>query len=246
MQSKSSPEVKRTSSAMLARGGSSCVIGLGAIKRVAAARWEKMRPSIHQRLETILRQKLGPSDFFIQIDEISYLVTIPAVEPEEAQVCCLRVAYELHTGLLGQCTIGQMQIANAFGVDDSTLEVTPIVAPKILTLAERAGLEELISTSLPEWDRKPVSRSPSPAKAAIEDLVHRFIPIWDARAEAIGAYRCIVDPAEPGTEPATPNGKARAALRLALATLNLSVAALEGASRGASASLSMSPCRSRH
>jgi hypothetical protein len=106
VQSKSTPEVKRTSSAMLARGGSSCFIGLGAIKRVAAARWEKVRPSIHQRLETILRQKLGPSDFFIQIDEVSYLVTIPGIEPEEAQVCCLRVAYELHTDLLGPCTIG--------------------------------------------------------------------------------------------------------------------------------------------
>jgi hypothetical protein len=139
-----------------------------------------------------------------------------------------------------------MQIANAFGVDDNTLEVTPIVAPKILTLAERAGLDELVSSRLPEQGRKPVSRSLSPAEAPGEDLVHRFIPIWDARAEAIGAYRCIVDPAEPGTEPATPNGKARAALKLALATLNISVAALEGALRGASASLSMCACRSRH
>ena len=231
MQDNSVPEVKRTSSALLARSGSSCVIGLGAIKRVAGARWEKMRPSIYQRIETILRQKLGPSDFFIQIDEVSYLVTIPAMEPEETQVCCLRVAYELHTGLLGPCTIAQLQIASADAKDDNTLVIMQIVAPQILTLAERAGLDELISTSVPKGERK--SARQLQVKALGDDLIHRFVPIWDARAEAISAYRCVVDPIEPGADTNTPNGRARAALRLALATLDVSVSALEaGVARG--------------
>jgi len=220
------PETKRTPSAMLARSGSACVIGLDGIRLVAAARWEKMKPSIYQRIETILRQKLGPSDFFIQIDEISYLVTIPAAEPEEAQVCCLRVAYELHTDLLGPCSIAQLQIAAAVAKDDNTLEVIPIVAPQILTLAERAGLDELISTSKPGDERKPALRRQL-SKSAHHDVTHLFIPIWDARAEAIIAYRCEVSTAEPPADSHTPSGKARAALKLALAALDISVAALE-------------------
>jgi hypothetical protein len=232
VQTKSVPELKRTSSAALARNGSSCVLSLGAIKRASAARWEKTKRSIHERVETLLRQKLGPSDFFIQIDETSYLISIPAVDGEEAQVCCLRIAYELHTGLLGPCTIAQLQIGAAVAVADDALEVTPIVAPQILTLAERAGLDDLVATSRPGADGK-TARRPSPAKLLSDDLVHRFVPIWDARAEAISAYRCIVEPIEFGAEPATPNGKARAALRLAQAALQISAAALEiGIERG--------------
>lgn len=226
MQVKNVPEIKRTSSALLARNGPSCVISLAAIKRISAARWEKAKTSIYERIEALLRQKLGPSDFFVQIDDISYLVSIPAVEPEEAQVCCLRIAHELHTGLLGPCTIAQLLIGSAAAIADDALQVTPIVAPQILTLAERAGLDELVATSVPRSDRKPARRLPS-AEMLGDDLVHRFVPIWDARAEAISAYRCVVEPIEPVVEPATPNGKARAALRLAQAALQISAAALE-------------------
>ncbi|HVV64677.1 MAG TPA: hypothetical protein VHC42_04360, partial [Rhizomicrobium sp.] len=64
------------------------------------------------------------------------------------------------------------------------------------------------------------------------ELVHRFVPIWDARAEAISAYRCIVEPIEPEADVKTPADRARAALRVALEALDRSVAALEkGASR---------------
>lgn len=228
MQTRRVQETKRTPSALLARNGSSCVIGLDGIKRVAAARWEKMKPSIYQRIETILRQKLGPSDFFIQIDEISYLVTIPAVEPEEAQVCCLRVAYELHTGLLGPCTIGQLQIAAAVAKDDNTLDVVPIVAPQILTLAERAGLDELVSASKANDERKHALQRVQ-AKSPHPGVTHCFVPVWDARAEAISAYRCVVTATEPPADSVTPIGKARSALKLALAALDISVAALDAA-----------------
>lgn len=226
MQLSRDPETKRTSSALLARSGSSCIISLEAVKRVAAARWEKMRPSIYQRIEAILRQKLGPSDFFIQIDETSYLVTIPSVEPEEAQVCCLRVAYELHTGLLGPCTIAQLQIATAVAKDDNTLDVVPIVAPQILTLAERAGLDELLSASKPDDGRRSGAARVQ-AKSPHHGVAHYFVPVWDARAEAISAYRCVVTATEPPPDSATPIVRARAALKLALAALDISVTALE-------------------
>lgn len=232
VQDKSGAELKLTASAMLARGGPSCVIGLEEIRRVAGSRWDKMRESIYSRIEAILRQKLGPSDFFIRIDDVSYLVTIPAVEPEEAQICCLRVAHELHTGLLGPCSISQLRIAVATAASDAALALSPIVAPQILTLAERAGIDELVGGAQNDG---PSARRASfvTASAPQSELVHRFVPIWDARVEAISAYRCMVEPIEPETDARTPADKARAALRIALEALDRSAAALEkGAARG--------------
>jgi hypothetical protein len=227
----SGAELKITASAMLARGGPSCVIGLEEIRRVAGPRWDKMRESIYSRIEAILRQKLGPSDFFIQIDDVSYLVTIPAVEPEEAQICCLRVAHELHTGLLGPCSIGQLRIAVATAASDTALALSPIVAPQILTLAERAGIDELVGGA-PNGAARTRRAALAAAPSSQCELVHRFVPIWDARAEAISAYRCIVEPIEPEADVKTPADRARAALRVALEALDRSVAALEtGASR---------------
>ena len=233
MRNKNEAEEKVTASAMLARGGPSCVIGLDTIRRVADGRWDKMRESIYSRIEAILRQKLGPSDFFIRIDEVSYLVTIPAVEPEEAQICCLRVAYELHTGLLGPCSISQLHIATAIAKNDTTLALAPIVIPQILTLAERAGIEELVGAGSSEIGRMRRTRFSDRQDAAHQDLVHSFAPIWDARAEAICAYRCVTEPIEPEADPRTPADKARSALRLAIEALDRSVDALEhGAARG--------------
>jgi hypothetical protein len=228
LQATATPELKRTASARLARGGASCVIGLGAIRRAAGERWDKMRPTVHPRLEDILSRKLGPSDYFVRLDEDSYLVTMPAVEPEEAQVCCLRVAHELHVGLIGACTIAQLQIANATATDDDTLELTSIVAPQLLTLAERACLDELVGAR--DAGRRFSVRLPI-AKTENDGLVRSFIPIWDARADATSAYRCVVN--LPAGDPATLTPNARTVLKIALVALESSVAALQaGHARG--------------
>jgi hypothetical protein len=216
-------ELKRSSSAMLARGGSSCVIGLDDVKRIAGARWQKMRPSVHQRMEQLLRQKLGPSDFFIQIDEVSYLVTVASTDADDVQVCCLRVAYELHTGLLGPCTIGQLKIASAKARDENTLEITPIGVPQILMLAERAGIDELVRPASIAGANAAAKASTSSRGEANSFL---FIPIWDARAEAISAYRCVPQSADPELQEHSQGTRARAALLVALGTLNASVNAL--------------------
>jgi hypothetical protein len=217
------PELKQTTSAMLARAGAATLIGLDLIRQRAGARWPKMRETIYQRMETILRQKLGAQDFFIRIEEVSYLVTIPATEPEDAQVCCLRVAYELHTSLLGPCTIDDLRISRAVDAGNGTLMVTPIVAPQILRLAERADIPALVATGT-EAARTEARRRDA---TAADRKLHAFVPVWDSRAEAITAYRCIVEADEDESALLTPSAKARAALSLALTGLGLSVAVLD-------------------
>jgi hypothetical protein len=216
------PETKQTTSAMLARAGAATVIRLDLIRQRAAARWPKTREAIYQRLEAILRQKLSPQDFFIRIEETSYLITIPGTDPEDAQVCCLRVAYELHTSLLGPCTIADLHIAHAVDAGNGTLMLTPIVAPQILRLAERADIPELLATADSAMRLQQHERV-----APADRKLHAFVPVWDSRAEVIAAYRCVVEADEDESEHLTPSAKARAALSVALTGLGLSVAALD-------------------
>jgi hypothetical protein len=176
-------------------GGSAAVIGLDVIRREIGSRWEKMREAVFARLEVALRQRLGPSDFFIPIDDVSLLVVMPTVTAEEAQMCCLRIAYELHSSLLGTCSVDHLQVANVVAGPDDILEITPLVVPHLTELAERAGLHELIAkksmdraaiaSSLPA----PQSTTPPEPSPLDENLCH-FMPIWDTRNAVITAYRC--------------------------------------------------------
>lgn len=172
------------------------VISLSIIKTHAAARWEKMRGTICARLESILRQRLGSADFFVELDDLSYVVVMPASDPSDAQVCCLRVAYELHTSLLGPCAIEDLHLAHATGIDAGRLSVDRIVTPHILDLADRAGLQEIVqqhratAISPSQIVSKPVVAQAA-QKPSVPSIALKYWPMWDARREAITAYRCV-------------------------------------------------------
>src|ERR1700733_2853782 len=111
------PELKIAASAALLQRGCVNVIGLEEIRRKIGGLWDKKFQSIYVRLETLLRQKLGPADFYVQLDETSFLVSMPSTTEEESQVFCIRVAHELHTSLLGRCEVKQLKIARAIRLD---------------------------------------------------------------------------------------------------------------------------------
>ena len=179
-----------TRSARLARGsGSTNVIGLTAIRREAGNRWDKIRPGVIARLETLLRQRLGPADFFVPIDEASYLVVMPGSTSEDGRICCLRIAYELFTSMLGPCTIEQLDIAHAEAVSDDVLETRPFRIAELVELAKKAELvlgpspadaahHELHSLAVPSSQPAP------PAELS-------YLPIWDAQYQVIRAYLAI-------------------------------------------------------
>jgi hypothetical protein len=190
------PEIRTAASPQLIARGCVNVISLGLIKTKASARWIRMRETIYARLDLILRQRLGAQDFFIQLDETSYLVTMPGTDEEEARVCCLRVAHELHTSLLGPCTLSDIELARVIGETENGLALDPIVTPELAELAKRAGLPELLAAPL---KRAAGGLAPLPLNAPDvivaekrPKLVFRFAPLWDARSEVITAYRLIV------------------------------------------------------
>jgi len=210
---------RQTPSAKLAQGGGPTVlISLDAIRKEAGPRWEKLRDTIYARLEALLRSRLSTTDFFLPIDDVSYLVSLPKSSAEDAQVCCLRIAYELHSSLLGPCSIQQLQIARAFSVGDDYLEITPIVSHQLINLAERAQILDLLVSN----DGEPSSPLPLMLRngAPPDDVARcQFVPIWDVRKQVIWAYRCQQFASIPMLTFDSPSAQARAAIRLALGSL---------------------------
>jgi hypothetical protein len=182
------PELRVAASAALMQRGCVNVIKFDAIKAEAGRRWEKIGGAVATQLESLLRQKLGPSDFFVGLNDTAVLVSMPASDPESSQVLCLRVAHELHTSFLGTCKIGQLQIARAVGLNDDQIVVADIEGVQLIRLALRAGLDCRGEAS-PERSR-PVEIQ---RKSAGAPSLHRekFIPLWDAQKEAITAHRCV-------------------------------------------------------
>jgi EAL domain-containing protein (putative c-di-GMP-specific phosphodiesterase class I) len=184
------PELKVAASAALLQRGCVNLIKFDAIKAEAGRRWEKIGSAVAARLESLLRQKLGPADFFVGVDDTTVLVSMPSSDAESSQVLCLRVAHELHTSFLGPCKITQLQIARAVELKDDRIEIADIKGDSLIRLAMYAGVDcgNEILPSLPEVPpRAARTASGSEAPAFLE----MFVPLWDAQKEAITAYRCI-------------------------------------------------------
>jgi len=226
LNSAATQERWHTRSARLARGsGSTNVIGLGAIRREAGNRWDKIRPGVIARLETLLRQRLGPADFFVPIDEADYLVVMPGSTPEDGQICCLRIAYELFTSLLGPCTIEQLDIAHAEAVDDDVLETRPFRIAELIEMAKKA---ELVLGPSPTDAAHLELHSlgvPSGQPALVTEL--SYLPIWDTQYQVIRAYVAATKGSRRFAGVETNGSNARELSRQLLTVLETSVRSLD-------------------
>lgn len=192
------PEIRTATAPAFLKRGCVNVIGLDEIRREAGPRWERMRETIYARIEAILRQTLGPADFFIRLNDTAYIVTMPASEAEESQLCCLRVAHELHASLLGSCAIKQLHLSRVTIVGDD-LVLDQIVMPQLAQLAQRAGLKDLLSSdALSAMRSVPTSGAQTKRKQPV--YAHSFFPIWDGRNEVVTTYRLISKQTHPVME----------------------------------------------
>lgn len=218
----------QTPSARLAQGsGSANIISLNAIKREADSRWDKMREGICARLEGLFRQHLGPSDFFVPVDQSSYLVVMPTSTPEEGQICCLRISYELHDSLLGSCGLEHLDVSRAESVGDDVLELRPFSRFELVQLAEKAELflappgSDNLKGELCEL--RPPKAAPPPA-----DIEIKFLPVWDSQFQVIRAYRCIYNRSLIGSAGLTLKEEARELAQTALTALTRVSEVLQG------------------
>jgi hypothetical protein len=161
------------------------VIGLGEIKNQFGVRWDRRKEMVWTRLDNLLRQKLGPTDLYVRINDLSYLVSLPSARQEEAEVVCLRIAHDLHAGLLGDCRPADLQVSRITRFHEDTIETVPVGAADDLSF-------------LPEDDAGPPGEDlPLPPtgwrrsnEIEYPEVDYRFVPIWDARKEVVSSYRC--------------------------------------------------------
>jgi hypothetical protein len=218
------PDLRAAAPEALIRRGCVTVIELDAIKASAGARWEKMRETIYARLEAILRQKLGATDFFAQMNDCSYLVTMPSCEPEDAHICCLRIAYELHSSLLGDCRLSDLRISRLVQGEGDTVVVESIEEPAISHLVQRAGLHEHLLPPLQGENKAAIPMQPRAPAPPPQKFTHRFASFWDVRLEAVATWRCLTKPADSLT--ATPEEHLRDRLAQALSAIGRSMSIL--------------------
>src|SRR5882672_4440589 len=169
------PDLKATASPELLERGCVHIIGLEALRDKAGPLWEKIRAGIHSRLETILRQRLGPADFFVSVDDVFYLVTMPTANTEDAQVACLGAAYELYTSYFGQCNLAMVNLYRAVQAPGETIGIERIPTEQLKLLAERAGATNGMAKARSEATQASVTTESN------LDTKVQFQPVWDAR-----------------------------------------------------------------
>ena len=183
------PDIRTATAPAFVKRGCVNVIDLKEFQREAGPDWERVRETTHARIEAILRQTLGPADFFVRLNDTAYIVTMPASEAEDARLCCLRVAHELHTSLLGPCTVKQLHLSRVSSVGDG-LVLDEVVMPELAQLAQRAGLKDLATPDTAKAARALATRG-SQNKPQQPVYSHNFVPLWDSRNEAVTTYRLV-------------------------------------------------------
>lgn len=199
-------EIRALASPAFLERGCVNVISIAAIKEEAGTRWARIRANVYDRLETLLRQRLGPSDFFARIEETKYIVTMPSTEPEDVNIICMRVAFDLCTNLLGQCDLKQVRVLKAVSAGDNQMQLVEIPTERMSILAEKAGLGNEEAAQQPAHlgdgahfktdDNFPATNQTVNVHEGLDDrvktltIVHQFVPLWSAANNAVTTYIC--------------------------------------------------------
>ncbi|HEX3486930.1 MAG TPA: hypothetical protein VHT51_17890 [Micropepsaceae bacterium] len=182
------PDIRAAASPALLQRGCVNVIGLDALRATAGTRWPRIRDWVHARLEAILRQSLGPADFFVPLDDVAYLVTMPASDPDDAKVACLRVAFELYSEYLGKSDFGSISIYRAVMGEGDSIVLERIPTEELKRISERA---EAAESNQEKQNQAESTRVRSQQERQLLAFEMHYLPVWDAKNEAITLYTCL-------------------------------------------------------
>lgn len=179
------------------------VVGLDALKNYLGTNWPQFRENVYARLEALFRAKLGPTDFFLRLDDTSYLVAMPSSDPEDVDVVCLRISYDLYMTTIGRCDLGHIQISSLSIGDADSINFELMPFERIIELADKAGIR---SFNMPGDASPPETGTidfpadaPQPVEAGRGLYVeHHFLPVWSAVNSAVTTYICAVKAAYMG------------------------------------------------
>jgi hypothetical protein len=183
------------------------VVSLAAIKDRLGDRWQRASERIRARLEDALRQRMGPGDLFLPLDDTSFVVVFANRSKEQAQLECYAAARDVLAKLFGD-DMADIQVRTVAGQLDGGLVAEDVDPRHIVDEAlEREGDVVLVEGSSPDTlaeaivardvaaavESKP---APQAARAPVNVLppaVIGFHPIWSYAKSAVVAYLCDAD-----------------------------------------------------
>ena len=204
-------EMRVAASAELLARGCVNVICLEYIKNQTGARWERLKGAVWAHLEGLLRQRLSPNDFYVQLDDVTFVLCSPSSNKDEAQIFCLRIAHELHSAMLGSCEMGTIRIARVASSTGDSIEIIPIAADALEHLARRAGLSQ-------SGEARPTVMMAG-ATEPKQTFSHAFSPLWDSQREVVTTYRYISGSNWNGGENEAINVRLRSDIAMAVESL---------------------------
>jgi hypothetical protein len=198
--------------AALLSQGTVCIVDISAFKASSGALWEALSASATGRLETLMRQSLGPNASFDRLDATRYAISMPGSTDEDANVTALSVAYKFFTAIQGRCELNDLRVSRVEKSASGEL-VNAVLRPEaIADLQDKAQLYGLV---LPSYFRKKQLGVLTTAKNAPREgpagtashgkrppttldltVQHRFDPVWHVQNQAITTYICT--PIVPG------------------------------------------------
>src|SRR2546430_9436993 len=114
------PRLEIAASPELIERGCVYIISLTQIRAALAPGWETQCGAVWGHLENLMRQRLGPTDFFCAVDETAALLCLPSLSMEVARLCSLRIAHELNTILLGAYDLSKLAIEQVSSWQDGS------------------------------------------------------------------------------------------------------------------------------
>ena len=201
------------------------LLDLAEIKSRLGERWEKKAALAENFFEAAIRRHLGPGDSFIRQSELSYILLLRDLSPEEARLKCGQICEGLGERLFGNevgCAGLRALLAPLAGAPALTGES----AAQLDAFLEREGSKIIIVGGQMQESCAPAVTE-EPAALAVR-CHHR--PLWDTAMNVVINYLCQpaaspefsdgLEPAGPETRQAMIDGQVLQQCALAMGTVH--------------------------
>jgi hypothetical protein len=182
------------------------VLHLAPIKEKLGAKWPKLSEPVHRLFEKSIREAQGPRDHFIQIDELSYVVTFNGRTFGEATLACAAIAKRVCDRLFGETDADVAVRALVGQLSEGILATQFRDGSHISQLLELIGHETVVSSDRSGNPAK-ITRVTLGANDAAWDPIHTIgkaqfllhslglelglFPFWElAKAKSACLYAC--------------------------------------------------------
>lgn len=217
------PELLVAASPDLLQRGCVYILNLGFMETESGARWPKVQGAVWEHLDNLMRQKLSSTDFYTQLDGMNALISLPALTAIEAQMCCLRIAHDLHVLMFGRGGSHQHGLLRATAMPDGRIGSVAVNAPTPEELMAHATVGSASGEArVDERGRGILSH-----ESRNIQFQHLFVPVWDAQKEAVTTYRSVSVIESDLSDPADQDARQKLELAITLSRIRHTTRILE-------------------